>query len=79
MSRALGPDEFEDMLNSAAWGLYREHMFHMQCQEIEDCLRPGVEPTAADVARGAVKALRRAASLPDMILDELRREKEEKR
>jgi hypothetical protein len=69
------PDEFRQMLESEPWRRYAERLSAMLQQEAERCLAVGVDPREADVARGAVKALRMAVELPGLMVEEFEEER----
>lgn len=69
------PDEFRQMLESEPWRRYAERLSAMLQQEAERCLAVGVDPREADVARGAVKALRLAMEVPKIMLEEYEEER----
>ena len=69
------PDEFRQMLESEPWRRYAERLSAMLQQEAERCLAVGVDPREADVARGAVKALRMAVALPGLMVEEFEEER----
>lgn len=68
------PDEFRQMLESEPWRRYAERLSAMLAQESERCLAVGVDEREADVARGAVKALRMAVELPGLMVEEFEEE-----
>ena len=67
-------DEFRQMIESEAWRRYAERLGAMLAQESERCLAVGVDEREADVARGAVKALRMAVELPGLMVEEFEEE-----